>query len=151
MWFARCRYYDTCVHTYKYMYIPVIPHETRCGKGIFLNPLWQQGWCRTHLVARTWSGVFWYTCMVICCSVLQCVAVCCSLLQSVAVYVAVCCSVLQCGAMRCIMLQRVLVHIHVFIQYGANGTDRTNNEYRAAKIHRMPYVYKLFPAKELYN
>ena len=53
--------------------------------------------------------------------VLRCVAVCCSVLQCV----AVCCSVLQ---------QDGPIHV-----------------YRAAKMHRIPYLYGSFSAKEPYN
>jgi len=48
-----------------------------------------------------WLGILLvsssYSCVAVCCSVLQCVAVCCSVLQCV----AVCCSVLQCAAVCC--------------------------------------------------
>jgi len=66
-----------------------------------------------------------YTCVAVCCSVLQylqCVAVCCSVVQCVAVCcgvlqcVAVCCSVLQCAAVccsvcSCSVLQCVAVYV----------------------------------------
>jgi len=48
---------------------------------------------RTVARISKWD-VFFFYCVVACCSVLQCVAVCCSVLQCA----AVCCSVLQCVA-----------------------------------------------------
>jgi len=47
-----------------------------------------------------------YTCVAVCCSVLQCVAVCCSVLQCIAVY----CSVLRCVAVCCSVFESRPTH-----------------------------------------
>ena len=90
----------------------------------------------------------------VCCSVLQYVAVCCSVLQCV----AVCCSALQCAAVcgqyavvsttTCV---DVMSHTCAKV-YDAcvDVTHTCQSVYRVAKTHRIPYLYRLFSAKEPY-
>jgi len=71
----------------------------------------------TKIICRTHGGQF--TCVEVCCGVLQCVVVCCSVLQCVAVCcsvlqcVAVCWSVMQCVAVWCSLLQCVSTTHHM--------------------------------------
>jgi len=80
----------------------------------------------------------------------RCVAVSvlqCSECVAVSVLQWVCCSVLQCvpgsdtHKSTCIL---ILIFIFIFI-------FMWHTWYRVAKTHRMPYLYKSFPAKEPYN
>jgi len=83
-------------------------------------------------ITHTWS------CVVVCCDVLQCVAACCNVLQRV----AVCCSVLQCVAVCCSVLQCVTAPYHTYLELSPDGASSNTLSANAmgTRTHTVTYL-----------